>query len=50
MTKIIQCEQCNVKISGDRCEFAVHTRVVDGEKHVFCCERCAERYEKKRRG
>lgn len=50
MTRIIRCEQCNMKMAGDGCEFAVYARVVDGEKHTFCCEKCAERYEKKRRG
>jgi hypothetical protein len=50
VTKFIRCEQCDMKVAGDKCEFAVHARVVDGEKHVFCCEKCAERYEKKRRG
>ncbi len=49
MTKFVQCEQCNVKIAGDKCEFASYTRVIDGKEHVFCCARCAERYEKKRK-
>ena len=50
MTKLIRCEQCNQKVVGDKCQFAAYTRIVDGEKHVFCCEKCAERYEKKREG
>jgi len=49
VTKFIKCEQCNVKISGDKCEFAVYTRVIDGEEHVFCCVKCAERYEKRKK-
>lgn len=49
MTKFVQCEQCNIEIQGDKCEFAVYTCVIDGKKHVFCCEKCAERYEKKKK-
>ncbi len=49
MTKFIQCEQCNVEIHGDRCVFAVYTKTIDGEEHVFCCAKCAEQYEKKRK-
>ena len=49
MTKFIQCEYCNMQISGDKCEFAIHTRVIDGEKHVFCCAKCEERFEKRRK-
>jgi YHS domain-containing protein len=47
VTKFIKCEQCNVEISGDKCEFAIYTRVIDGEEYVFCCQKCAERYEKR---
>ena len=50
MTKFVRCEQCDVKLTGDRCAFASHTRVINGETHVFCCVKCAERYEKKRKG
>jgi YHS domain-containing protein len=49
VTKFIQCEQCKMKIPGDKCEFAAYRCVVDGEEHVFCCQKCAERYQKKRR-
>ena len=50
MTKFIRCEQCDVQMAGDPCQFAIYTKVINGEKHVFCCEKCVERYEKKRRG
>lgn len=49
MTKFIQCAQCNVKITDDKCEFAICKRVIDGEEYVFCCEKCAEQYEKKKK-
>lgn len=47
MTKFIQCEHCKTKISGEKCSFAMQTHVIDNEEHVFCCEKCAERFEKK---
>ncbi len=49
MTKFIKCEECSIEISGEKCEFAVYTRAIGGEEHVFCCARCAEEYEKKSR-
>ncbi len=48
MTKFIQCEQCKENITGGKCAFAVYTHVIDGEEHVFCCKKCAERYQKKK--
>ena len=49
MTKFIQCEHCKVKISGEKCAFAIQTRVIDNKEHVFCCEKCAEWFEKKKK-
>lgn len=49
MTKFVQCVQCNMEIADDRCQFAVYTRVIDGKEYVFCCEKCAEQYEKKKK-
>ncbi len=46
--KIIKCEHCSMEIPGDICEFAVYTRTIAGKEHVFCCVKCAERYEKRR--
>lgn len=49
MTKFVQCAECNMKITGDKCEFAIYTHVIDGKECVFCCEKCAEKYQKKKR-
>ena len=38
-----------MKITGDKCEFAIYTYVIDGKEYVFCCEKCAEKYQKKKR-
>jgi len=49
MTKFVRCHQCNIEISGDQCKFAIHTDAMNGEKHKFCCVKCAEQYEKKKK-
>jgi len=49
VTKFIQCAQCNVKITDDKCEFAIYKHVINGKEHVFCCKKCAEQYEKKKK-
>jgi len=49
VTRFVRCKQCNVIVADDRCAFALHTRTTAGEKYIFCCEKCAEHYEKKKR-
>lgn len=49
MTEFTRCEHCNVKMAGDHCELATYVKVIEGKRHTFCCEKCAEHYEKKRR-
>ncbi len=48
MTKFVKCEQCQAQIAGNKCDFAILTRIIDEKEHVFCCKKCAEKYEKKR--
>jgi hypothetical protein len=48
VNKFIQCEQCKAELEDDKCEFAVYSHIINGEDHVFCCKKCAERYKKKR--
>ena len=48
-SKLIQCGQCKREMTSGSCELATHHTVVDGEKHVFCCEACAGNYQKKKR-
>jgi YHS domain-containing protein len=49
MKTFIKCEMCDAEIPGDTCVFATHTRVIDGKEYVFCCVRCAEAFEKKKK-
>ncbi|MFQ6086930.1 MAG: transcriptional regulator [Candidatus Bathyarchaeia archaeon] len=49
MKTFIKCELCNANIpSGEKCVFAVHKRIIDGEEHYFCCEHHADEFERKR--
>jgi len=48
--KFVKCKSCGVEIAEDeRCELANYVRTIDGEKILFCCVRCADEYEKKRK-
>ena len=49
MKTFVKCEMCNAEIPADRCVFATQTKVVDGKEYVFCCVRCAEAFEKKKK-
>lgn len=43
----MKCEFCESTISAKDCLFARTRKTTDGKEHVFCCERCADRYGKK---
>ncbi|MBA7646759.1 hypothetical protein ES703_54525 [subsurface metagenome] len=48
--EFIQCELCKAKIpSGSICELATYRTVINGKEYVFCCAKCAERYQKKKK-
>jgi hypothetical protein len=47
MTKHIRCQQCNVKVEGDKCTFANLKRVINEQEYAFCCQRCLDKYEEK---
>ena len=44
--RFLKCDLCNAKISGKKCIFAVHKRVIDDEKYYFCCEHHANEFER----
>jgi YHS domain-containing protein len=47
--KFVRCEYCKVEIlPSEACRLAAYTTTIDGKEYVFCCVRCAERYEKKK--
>jgi len=49
MKTFVKCEMCNEEIPADRCVFATHKRVIDGKEYIFCCVRCAETFERRKK-
>ena len=49
MKTFVKCEICDAEIPMGRCVFATHKRVSDGKEYAFCCLRCAEDFEKKKK-
>jgi len=47
--EFIQCELCKAKIPLDSCKFATYRTVIDGKEYIFCCEKCAQRYQQKKK-
>jgi hypothetical protein len=39
----LTCESCGAPLSEDD----IYVRVINGEKHYFCCSHCADAYEAK---
>jgi hypothetical protein len=37
----VKCNCCGAEISGDTCQLAAYTTIVDGKKTSFCCQTCA---------
>ena len=50
MTKFIKCEMCSAEITADRCEFATHKRIINGEEYVYCCIKCQQKHEAQMKG
>jgi len=45
--EFVKCEFCKVKIPEKICELSAVHRVISGRDYLFCCGKCAERYEQK---
>lgn len=39
------CEHCGVELTPER----IYVREIDGVRHYFCCEHCADAFERKLR-
>jgi len=48
-SKFIRCEFCKDEIPSELCKIAAYSRVIDGKKYTFCCEMCAQRYQKNKK-
>jgi YHS domain-containing protein len=47
--EFVRCEFCKVKIPMETCKLAAYRTVIDGKEYVFCCAKCAERYQRKKK-
>jgi len=43
--QFVKCEFCKAEIPQETCKLASHRTVINGKEYVFCCAKCAERYE-----
>lgn len=44
----MNCNVCGSKI--DECVFANYKTIIDGKEVYFCCVKCSDKKEKKKRG
>jgi YHS domain-containing protein len=42
-----KCAICNMDVTGEKCVFATHKRIVDGKEYYFCCEHHANEFTSK---
>jgi len=43
----VKCKNCSVDMpEGEKCVFSVSKKTIGGEEYTFCCEFCAEEYER----
>ena len=47
--EFVRCEFCKIEIPPGACQLAAYRAVIDGKQYVFCCEKCAQRYQKTRK-
>jgi YHS domain-containing protein len=45
----IRCEFCKVEVPQEACKLAAYRTVISGKEYVFCCPKCAERYQQKKK-
>ena len=45
----IKCGTCDGEISEEKCVFAIYKKNIDGKEYSFCCNRCADEFEKKQK-
>jgi YHS domain-containing protein len=44
--EFVRCEFCKTEIPLEACQLAAYRTVIDGKRYTFCCEKCAQRYQK----
>jgi len=47
--KFVKCAYCKTEVPSDACKLAAHRTIIDGEEYIFCCARCAQQYQEKRK-
>ncbi|MGB9959726.1 MAG: hypothetical protein ACPLKQ_04310 [Candidatus Bathyarchaeales archaeon] len=47
--EFIRCEFCNIEIPLEICQLAAYPANINGKEYIFCCQKCAERYQKERK-
>jgi len=47
--EFIQCEFCKVKIPMEACKLAAYNTIIDDKEYIFCCKKCAQRYQYKQK-
>jgi len=47
--EFVRCEFCKTEIPLGACQLAAYRTVIDGKQYIFCCEICAQRYQKARK-
>lgn len=44
--EFVRCEFCKIEIPLETCQLAAYRTVIGDKEYVFCCEKCAQRYQK----
>ena len=47
--EFVRCEFCKAEIPTEACRLAACRTVIDGKEYVFCCTKCAQRYQQKKK-
>lgn len=48
--EFMRCENCKAELPTETCQLAAHKTTIDGKEYLFCCAKCAERYERRKAG
>ena len=48
-SEFVRCEFCKAEVPQEACKLAAHHTVIDGKEYVFCCAKCAQKYQQKKK-
>jgi len=47
--EFVKCEYCRADIPTETCKLAVYHTTINGKEYTFCCQKCAQRFQQRKK-